>query len=241
MTTLKHMKDNRIATQQAISPLEGEPPTRVLRNVNGAITRIIVEPLVLTPLRAKCADFLGTVSVVLLTVLCGWVVSMFDHPSPWWWLVCLAPWPFTALLHKAYRRLLRKRTVFEFTPEHFRMRGMQRPYDRQVPHQFCIHNQHKQAEKEAERHEIIRERARMQGKVVRPTKYHRDTWYLYLVYGHKPHKLMEIMGREEAEEVRGGLQAADEVMDEVVAMGELFTVGPKSEWDDMAGKIPEKI
>jgi hypothetical protein len=240
MTTPKDMKD--VAAQQAISPLEGDPPAHILRDAKGAITRIIVEPVVLTPLRAKFADFLGGVSVLALSALGIGFVSVLDDPAPYCWLIAaVGPWPFTMLVQKAYRRLLRKRTVLEFTPEHFRVQGMRRPYNRLVPHQFRIHNEHKQAEKETERHEIIRERARMQGKVVRPTKYHCDTWYLYLVYGHKPHKLMEIMGKEEAEDIRGGLQAADEVMDEIVAMGELFNVGPSSEWDDMAGKIPEKF
>jgi hypothetical protein len=52
---------------------------------------------------------------------------------------------------------------------------------------------------------------------------------------------MEIMGREDAVRVLGRINQVEAHMERIAAMGAIPTGGPQLEWDDMPGKIPEKV
>jgi hypothetical protein len=41
--------------------------------------------------------------------------------------------------------------------------------------------------------------------------------------------------------VLGRLITVDELMDEVLALGDMIPGGPQADWDEMAGQIPEKV
>ena len=230
---------------QVISPFAGFPATYAVEGPKGGAAKVVVAPVVLTPLRAQLADSFGNVSTFALAAAGVGLVALLNDPAPYWWAVAaLGPWPFRELIRYGFRKLLRKRTILEFTPEHFvvrRRRGKVDVYDRQEQHRFRLDNRHEDARREARELEIKQERARMRGQVIRPEKYYGDTFHLMLDYGNQPRFIMEIMGQEEALWVLGRLKKVTELMEKVVAMGAMVAEGPKSDWDDMAGQIPEKV
>lgn len=230
---------------QVISPYGGFPATYAIEGPKGGTAKVVVAPVVLTPLRAQFADSIGNVSTFALAAAGVGLVAMLNDPAPYWWgVAALGPWPFRELIRYGFRKLFRKRTILEFTPEHFvvhRRRGRMEVYDRQEQHRFRLDNRHEDARREARELEIKQERARMRGQVIRPEKYYGDTFHLIFDYGNQPHFVMDIMGQEEALWVLGRLKKVTELMEKVVAMGAMVAEGPKSEWDDMAGQIPEKV
>jgi hypothetical protein len=228
-----------------VSPFDGKPLTHMIKSSGGGLAAVVIEPVVLTPLRAKFADFLGGVSAFALMGLSLALVDLCDRPAGYWWFIALLwPWPFTVLLQKCWRILLRRRSVLMFTTGQFSVRhgeGRTTVYDREIPHRFRLDNRHEKARKEAERHEVIQARAGAKGMIIRKTKYQRETLHLMIDYRGQPRKVMEIMGQDDALLVLARVKAIDEVMDELVKMGRALTKGPKSEWDDMPGKIPTTV
>ena len=228
-----------------VSPFDGEPLTHMVRSNAGGLAAVVIEPVVLTPLRAKFADFLAVVSGFALSGLSLGFVSLLDRPAAYWWFLApLLPWIFVVPLQKGWRSILRKRSVLMFTAGQFSVRnGTQRTlvYDREVQHRFRLETRHKKARDEAERHELVQARAGAKGMIIRKTKYQRETLHLMIDYRGQPRKVMEIMGQEDALLVLARVKAVDEVMDELIKMGHALAKGPKSEWDDMAGAIPEKV
>lgn len=229
---------------QIVSPFDGEPLTTMVTGRNGAVGGVLVQPFVLTPRRAKCADFLGGVSTVALTALSVGYVSLLNQPAPYAWVIAgLWAWPFIRLIQGAFRRLLRLPVALMFTPTHFSVKcGRGRPvvYDREEPHKFRL-RPHEKAKEEAERHEILETRARMRGRVIKERKYYRDTFTLELVYRTYPCAVLDVMGEREAVRILARVKDVDEVMDQIMAMGDAPAKGPQSEWDDMPGKIPERV
>lgn len=228
-----------------VSPFDGEPLTHMIRSNAGGLAAVVIEPVVLTPLRGKFADFLGVMSAIALTGLSLGLVNLLNRPAVYWWFFAAAlPWIFVVLLQKGWRHILHKRSVLMFTPGQFSVRnGAQRTvvYDREVQHRFRLETRHKKARDEAERHELIQARAGAKGMIIRKTKYQRETLHLMIDYRGQPRKVMEIMGQDDALLVLARVKAVDEVMDELIKMGHALAKGPKSEWDDMAGAIPEKV
>lgn len=237
----EHEAEREKKTMQVISTYEAFPTTYAVEGTD----KVVVAPLVLTPLRAKFADSIGNVSTFALAVAGVGLVALLNDPAPYWWAVAaLGPWPFRELIRFGFRKLLRKRTILEFTPERFTVRRSRRKvevYDRRERLRFRVDNRHEDARREARELEIKQERARMRGLVIRPEKYYGDTFHLTFEYGDQALFIMEIMGQDYANLVRGRLKKVTEEMDKVVAMGAMFVEGPKSEWDDMAGQIPDKV
>jgi hypothetical protein len=237
--------EGRVVTGRVVSAFDGFPATKILKSPQGGVAGAVVAPVVLTPLRARCADLLALAGIFPLIALSLSLVALMSEGAPYLWVLAVAlPMMSGVLMQMGYRRLFRKRTVLMFTPENFVVRhgsGKAAVYDREEPHRFRLDNRHEKARREAERHEIMQARAQMKGRVVRGTKYHRETFHLVLDYGNQPHKLMEIMGQEQAMLVLGRVKAVDELMEKAAAMGDALTTGPRTEWDDMAGTIPEKV
>ena len=226
------------------SPFDGWPATHFLRAANGGLAGIVIEAEVLTPLRAKFATFVGFASVfATMPTALG---TAYESAAEWyWWYLAVAlPLMLGGPVRGLCRRFFRERCRLVFTPEHFAVqRGAGRSVlrDRQEPHRFRLDARHSKARKEAERHQRIVMQAQMNRRVASPEKYQTDCFHLVVDYRGQPRKMMEIMGQEEALLVLARVKLADEVMERVIAMGNVTTKGAQSEWDDMPGKIPEKV
>jgi hypothetical protein len=228
-----------------VLPFDGEPLTHMVRGATGGLAAIVIEPVVLTPLRAKFADFLGGASAFALMVLSFGFLDLVHRPAPYWWFVAAGwPWLLVSPIQKRLRDRLRRRSVLMFTASEFSVRhgaGKTTVYDREIQHRFRLDPRHKKARKEAEQHELIEARAGAKGQIIRKTRYHRETLHLMIDYRGQPRKVMEIMGQDDALLVWARVKAVDEEMDKLVKMGHALAKGPKSEWDDMAGAIPDKV
>lgn len=226
------------------SPFDGWPTTRFMRAANGGIAGIIIEPVVMTPLRAKFAQFLAFASTFTTMAVALGTAYASDAEWYWWYMALGAPIILAGILHEIYRIVFQARCRLVFTPEHFAVqRGGGRTvlYDRQEPHRFRLDARHANAREEAERHEKLVMQARMRGRFVRPVKYHTDCLHLMLDYHGQPRKVMEIMGQEEALLVLARVKLVDEFMERMMAMGNATAKGAQSDWDDMPGKIPAKV
>jgi hypothetical protein len=235
----------RVHESEFVSPFDGKPRTRMVEGKDGGIAAVVIEPVILTPFRAKVADFLGGVSAFALAGLSLGVVDLFHRPAWYVWaLPALWVWPFCVDIQNVFRRFFFLPASLTFTPGQFSVRvgdGRTVVYDRLVPHRFRLDNRHRKAREEAERSELIEARARSRGRFIRKTKYYRETFHLVIDYRGQPKKVMELMGQDEAQLVLARVKTVDEVMDQVVKQGSALPKGPQSEWDDMAGKIPEKV
>jgi hypothetical protein len=234
----------RNKTARMISAFAGEPETSFARDDAGNVMAI-VRPRVLTPLRAKIADALAPMTTVGVFVSSVTVVANVHHAGAASWIAaCVVPWVLTPLFRRLWRHRLRRESTLVFTAAHLVVRnGRAAPeiHDRENPHRFRLETQHAAAEREAEAHEIAIERARLARKVVRPRKYHRETLHLVIEHERYPRLITEIMGRENAVRVLGRIKQVEAYMERVAAMGAMATGGPQVEWDDMPGKIPEKV
>ena len=153
-------------------------------------------------------------------------------------------WPLLPLLKFGWRRLLHKTYVLTFTPEHFLVQNGKNKaevFDRQQQHGFRLEARHPKALKEAEKYQNAETRARMRGEVISKTKYHCDALHLILDYSGQPRKIMEIMGLEKADRMLRRVGLVDEMMEQILAMGDVVSSGPQGQWDDMAGAIPEEV
>jgi len=250
MTKAKHeirAERARHTAQKAlrpISPYAKGPKTVFLRDERGN-PMAVVAPQVLTPKRAKWADALGGLTAWAGSALAVTIVANSAQPHPLLWPAAVfVPFFFVALYRRGWRRVLRKSIPVIFTTERFIVKNAEGGgyvYDRQEPHKFFWDGEHEAARKEAEENGLAEMRARMRGQVIAKPKYQSETFHLYLNYRGYPYFVMEIMGREAARDVLARLNQVDAEMDEAVAMGAMAGSGPQSEWDDMAGKIPEKV
>ncbi len=241
---LADYRERRAAEPEAVARFDGEPFTRMVMGRDGGVAGVLVRPAVLTPLRAKWADFLGGVSVIALSVLGVGFVSLLSEPELYWWPVAaMGSWPFTRLLQKAWRHQFKVEAELMFTPARFSVRvngGAAVFHDRQTPHRFRM-RLHEKAKDEAERDEMIEAKARSRGNFIRRKKYYRDTYTLEFVDGHYPRTVMHIMGQREAERILARVSDVDDAMEQLMAMGDAIAKGPEAQWDDMPGKIPEKV
>ena len=238
------VKDRRDDTAQVTSPFDGWPATRFIKDASGDLAGIVIEPVVLTPLRAKLAKFLAFVSTFAAMAAGLGTAYATGAAWYWWYLSFGVPVIFAAILHEVYRVVLSEHCRLIFTPTRLTVqRGLGRiaRYDREQPHRFRLDARHWKAREEAERHERIKMRAQMNRRVARPEKYHTDCLHLMLDYRGQPRTLMEIMGQEEALLVLARVKLVDEVMDRITAMADIAAKGAQAEWDDMPGKIPEKV
>jgi hypothetical protein len=211
---------------------------------DGGVAGVLVRPVVLTPPRAKGADFLGGASALALSVLSVGLVSLLNEPALYCWpIAALWSWPFTRLFQKIWRNSLKIEAELMFTPARLSVRvngGAAVFYDRQTPHKFRM-RLHEKAKDEAERDELIEAKARSRGNFIRRKKYYRDTYTLEFVDGRYPRHVLDIMGQREAERILARVGDVDDVMEQLVAMGDALAKGPQAQWDDMPGKIPEKV
>lgn len=240
---MNRREDRRQEVARVESPFDGEPVTRAFRAADGALAGIVIEPVVLTPLRAKFATFMGFASIFAMMAAALGAAYASGAAWYWWYLAVALPLALGLPARALWRLLLRKRCRLVFTPEHFAVQGADRTvlYDRQEAHRFRLDARHRKARVEAERHQRIAMRAQMNRRVANPEKYQTDCLHLMIDYRGQPRKLMEIMGQEEALLVLARVKLADEEMDRAMAMSNVTTKGAQSEWDDMPGKIPEKV
>ncbi|MBN8995407.1 MAG: hypothetical protein J0H94_09280 [Rhizobiales bacterium] len=239
--------ERRAARNQAprmISAFDGEPETGFTRDDAGNIMAV-VRPRVLTPRRAKIADALGPLTSFTLWSLSLLTVAAIPHAHfAVWGAAAIIPWAMKPLFQSHWRRKLRLQSTLVFTESHLVVRsgrGAPRIFDRENAHRFRLETRHAAAESETEAHEIAIERARLARKVSRPRKYYRDTLHLMIEHERYPRFVMEIMGREDAVRVLGRINQVEAHMERIAAMGAIPTGGPQLEWDDMPGKIPEKV
>jgi hypothetical protein len=239
-----HIRERCAAEPEAVARFDGEPFTRMVMGRDGGVAGVLVRPAVLTPVRAKWGDFLGVVSVLSLSAVGVGFVSLLNEPALYWWPVAaMGSWPFTRLLQKSWRDYLRIEAELMFTPARFSVRVNGAAvvfHDRQTPHKFRM-RLHERAKDEAERDELIEAKARSRGNFIRRKKYYRDTYTLEFVDGRYPRPVLDIMGQREAERILARVSDVDDVMEQLVAMGDALAKGPEAEWDDMPGKIPEKV
>ncbi|MGE3147794.1 MAG: hypothetical protein AB7K04_01885 [Pseudorhodoplanes sp.] len=189
-----------------ISRFEGPPETFFAHDGAGDPVAI-VRPRVLTPARAKIADSLAPLTSLGVCALSFWVLCRFPHVQGMAWVgAALAPWFFAPLFKRLWRGRLRRTITLLFTESHFAVqigRGAPVVHDRENPHRFRLEARHEAALKEAERHEIAIERARIGGKVIRPPKYQQETRHLLIEHETYGRFVTEIMGRLDGERVLG--------------------------------------
>lgn len=195
------------------SPFAGFPATRQHTDRGGNQT-FTVTPIVLTPLRAKAADFLSGVIVASLLIGGVIVVSALPDAMEWHWVAALvAPWPGYHLFKAILRHLFRKKTWIVLTVEEFKFQSWTgwEIFDRQLPHTFSA-IRHDETIAERERHDLEIRKAQVAGKIIVKTRYYGDSFHLSYDYLGQRNDVMEIFGEKEARAVRARLTAIDEVL-----------------------------
>lgn len=227
-------------TAKPRSPFAGFPATRQHKDKGGNLT-FTVTPLVLTPLRARAADFLGGVSAAALLIGGVYVVSHLPGATGGHWLASLlAPWLGYHLFKAIWRYLLRKETRIVLTADEFRVwtwRGW-KIFDRQIPHKFAA-IRHDKTVAERERNELEIRKAQAAGKIISKTRYYGESFHLSYEYLDQRNDVMTIFGQKEARAVRDRLKAIDEVLNAAMRKGDGIALDPEQEWNDQPGEIPQ--
>ena len=225
---------------QPLSPFHGWPLTREYREPDG--TRAFrCTARILTPLRAKAADYLATASAIGLFLLGAKAVAEMPRASGWHWLAVvggavLSHQPLKAGLRQVFRaeiavvvgvKTFRVRTLFGW-----------RTYDRELKHKFTL-IPHDKARSEHRNIEFRTRKAAQGRRVIAPAYYYGESYHvIYQCLGQR-NDIATVYDRKEALAILTRLQACDEVLEGDVRRGDGEALRPKDQWGLRPGDIPE--
>lgn len=211
---------------------------------------MVVIPHVLTPARAKVADFLaavcglgqfvlGLTHMPVLGLFIGLLImklGMQTIPEDSVLAVALGgPLLLYPVYKGVFRWTLRKETKLMFTPTLFRVKDKLfwrwSNYDRQVDHSFGLY-EHRKKRDELDNYEYRSQLAQRDGKVIRKRLYYNDSYHLCLDYMGQLNKFMTIYGLEEADQVHRRMKQCDEEMDVALNKGRVTPRSPQQQWQD---------
>ena len=217
-------------------PLYGKPRT-LLRRLRDGTPRYIVIPHVLTPERAKLADWLASMlgTALLLTVIAAFV---FSREKTWpYALTLLALFLIgRALIRAILPMLLRARTEIEMTTEQIKVRRWLwwTRYDRLIEHRFAL-QWHDRADDESRRQDYERRREGQNGRVPRQTPYYNCSLHVVLIYAGQRVDLLTVYGQKEAAAIVARLQYCDRALNAALSMNGGNRQRPEDEWADVPG------
>lgn len=199
------------------SPLKGWPPTRKLRGQTG----FRVRARHLTAQRAKFTDIIcGFIN--LGGVALSFLMFSIEPLANGWGLftaiaviigLCTVTWRSR---HVWGRSFFGKTTIFEFTPERIRIKGVIRfrNYDRTLPHEFN-YEIHEKAEQEQDKEIETKQMAAREGKEELPKadKYFRQSFHIIFRYAGQRVDVASVFGKKQAEALLVRLQLLDQLMD----------------------------
>lgn len=223
-----------------ISPWKGYPKTQVATDENGKRC-FIVRPRALTPQRAKAAQAASTAIAAGLTIYGLIFVSHGSNPPLWAWLAaaCL-PWIFLSVIHDTVADLIAKETKIVLTETTFEVHGLfgRRVYDRTQKHSVSL-VEHDLMKAEIRDHEVTLRRAAQKGKVIKKTPYFADSAHISFNYLGQRNDVLTVYPLSLARIVAGRLAACDEALTDQIGSGDGFESGPRQQWADQPGDIPE--
>lgn len=232
------------AAPRVISALDGWPETKMVRGEDGAVRFIRIRANVQTAKGARRVDFLQSLIGFTLMIACLAFAILAGLPFYTWALMPFVPLFFMKRVRRALWRRLKKTTELAFGEDKILIRlpdGETVALGRHEITSFRL-RPHDKAKEEAEANELAETRARARGRIERKAKYYQDTFTLEAaVGGSYPWDLMEIFGERDAVHVLARVKQVNELMDQIMAMGEVAGERAAAEWDDMAGAIPEKV
>ena len=227
--------------KKVILPYEGWPETHIKRDKAGNLTaNITVE--VLTPQRAKVADFLSSISALGLFAGGLWSLATRAYTPEWPEFALLLGGPFVAapLVQRVWRGLFKKTTEFVFTPTRFKVKRTLgwKVYDRVRPHKF-VPLEHDKARREQEHHAYLDRIDQTHRRVTRRTRYYGDSFHIVFVYEGQRQDVVTVFGRKEAQAVLDRFIRIDQIMNNEIGMGDEAASHPHDQWgDDTTGDIP---
>jgi len=224
-----------------ISPWEGFPKTRVALDANGKRS-FIVRPRVLTPFRAKTAEFLATL-LVLAFILIGfaYLASAMPDAELWVWLgAVLVPWIFRPVIHGITSGLLKRETKIVLTEDTFEVHGLlgRKVYDRKLDHSISIFR-HDFAEPEARALDLRARRAARNGQIIKTNPYYGDSAVVSYDYLGQRNDVLTAHPKITAHLVLMRLQACDAALNSQIGRSDGFASGPADQWSSEPGDISD--
>ena len=225
-------------SKKIVSPFDGEPLTEQFTDKSGN-TGFRVTPKVLTPLRVKLAEFLGSISA--LGLMGGGLYALVNahHPADWLWgAAFFGPLLAYPLLNWFWRLLLYKETRLVLTIDQFKFRSWigWKIYDRKRAHKFTMLLHDKtQAEKDA--HELRIRQGQARGQVIANKRYYTDSYHLSFEYLGQRNDVLTVYGRKEALAILARLKACDERLNNLARMGDGVPLAPEDQWNEQPGDI----
>jgi hypothetical protein len=219
------------------SPFDGYPETREETSENGRPC-FRVTAKVLTPLRAKIADRLGTVTAAAGTV--AGLIYASDHNYPPIVLFATAGlWLGKPLFEKLWREGIRRSVEIIVTEAEFSFRdwtGRWIVFDRNLQHSYAL-RLHDLARRERDEHELQVLKAQQLKKIVQPRRYFQESYHLVYEFLGQRNDITEIYALPEAQAVQKRLRAIDDVLKARAARGQGTPLKPEDQWAAGPGVI----
>ncbi len=218
-------------------PFAGYPATREENGEDGTVA-FHVTARVLTPVRARIADQLGTATAVAVAVLC--VMYAADHDSSAIVLVLAgSTWFLRPVFERLWREALKRNLHLVVTETEFRCQLWLQwiVFDRTLPHKLSL-KLHDLARVERDQHELKVLKAQQQKKIVQPRRYYQESYhFLYELLGQR-NDIGEIFGKPDADAVLMRLRAIDEVLNARARRSDGTPLKPGDQWAPQPGAIP---
>jgi hypothetical protein len=218
-------------------PFAGYPATREEIGTDGTVA-FHVTARVLTPIRARIADQLGTVTAVAVTVIC--VLYVADRSSNLLALVLAgSTWFLRPAFERIWREALRRSLQLVVTKTEFRCRLWLQwiVFDRSLPHKLAL-KFHDLARWERDQHELKVLKAQQVKKIVQPRRYYQESYhFVYELLGQR-NDIGEIFGKPDADAVLRRLNAIDEVLNARARRSDGTPLRPGDQWAEQPGAIP---
>lgn len=224
-----------------ISPWDGFPSTRETTDRNGKRC-FIVKPRVLTPQRARIAEFCSR-GVAAALMVGGFIYFSKYLPDAelWVWIVVtFFPWIFRSVFRDLIGGLISKKTKIVLTESTFEIHGLvgRRVFDRTLDHSLSLFN-HDLAEAEMRSHEFEVRKAATRGKTIRKTPYFADSAVVSFDYLGQRNDVLSVYPKVTAHVVLTRLQACDATLNRQIGSGDGFATGPSDQWRAQPGDLPD--
>lgn len=221
------------------SPLRafyGRPRTRPYFTRKGG-AGYKVHPRELTPLRAKIADMLGTVSAIALAIGSCFYLNEIGEENGWVWLVAIiGAMVAIPVLQWFWCVLLKRRIPMSLDGKRFKRHWLFTWGVHETPAigGFAL-APHRKAQKEAARHEDEKSRAAMRGEVMRAKPYYQDSGVLSVMYHGEYRKVTPIYPLEKAQRTEERMQAVHQKIMQHGVTRSFDPYGGDDEWTNSPG------
>jgi hypothetical protein len=218
-------------------PFDGNPQTREEIDEDGNIS-FRVTGRVLTPVRAKIGDNLGTATACVVAALCILYVAHHDR-NVIVLLLAGSTWFLRPVFERLWREALRRKLHIVVTENEFRFRHWWQwiSFDRALQHRFAL-VVHDLARWERDQHELQILKAQQSKKIVQPRRYYQESYhFIYELLGQR-NDITEIFSRPEAQAVLTRLRAVDDVINARARRSDGTALKPGDQWVEQPGAIP---